>query len=51
MNDGLATLEVAVNCVFGDLFGLVLEVRLLLSRFSVVRSRYCPVVEVPFYFM
>lgn len=49
MNEGLATLEVAVKCRFGDLFGLILEVGLLLSSFNFVRPLYGPVVEVPFY--
>lgn len=48
MNEGL---EVAVKCRFGDLFGLVLEVGLFLSRFNFVRPHYGPVVEVPFYLM
>lgn len=51
MNKGLATLELAVQCGLGNLFGLVREVRLLLGRFSFLRPRYGPVVEVPFYSM
>lgn len=49
MNKGLAALELAVQCGCGNLFDLVHEVGLLLSRLSFVPPRCGPVVELPFY--